>query len=232
MRRTGVLIGVAVLALGACSSAGAESEADNVEAENIVIYAGQLGPDWQQNDDVNLPHGDDFGTTLASSLEARRCFKPRPPIDYTASANGDGMVNSVSGASIANQVTFHEKPVDVDALIAQFSDPSMFTCWREIGERDLARELAKSGEVQISGLASAVVPVSSPPGTRALGIHITGTFHVADGTQVPMRFDFVALFKGRAEAIIVVTAPNAFPEDVEALVVNMIGERMVKADTA
>lgn len=77
-----------------------------------------------------------------------------------------------------------------------------------------------------------VVPVASPPGTRAFGIRTTGSVTGEDGTQIPMRFDFVAIFAGRAEAVLVVTAPNAFPEDVEALVVNMIGERMAKADTA
>ena len=75
MRTAGIVaVSIAALVGAGCTSAAAESSADNTEAENIVIYAGQLGADWTQSENTPDFNGDKQPLTLAASTEAEGIF--------------------------------------------------------------------------------------------------------------------------------------------------------------
>ncbi len=233
MRTTGIVaVSIAALLAAGCTSAGAENRADNTEAENIVVYAGQLGPDWTQSETTPDFNGDEQPLTLAASTEVQQCFRPAPSDGTTATASGDWMNNQTSGGFVYNQVVYHQNPVDADALAADFADQAKFDCWRKLALPAFTKSASTQGQT-MTDAAVALFPVTAPAGTKAVGIRFTGTLHRPDGSVVPIREDATSLFVGRSEAFVLIGgAADGFPESTAQFVAGMIAGRLLKADTA
>ena len=228
MRTAGIVaVSIAALVAAGCTSAGAENS-----AKNIVVYSGQLGPDWTQSETTPDFDGDKQPLTLAASTEAERCSRPAPSDGPTATASGDWIENQTSGGFVYNQVVYHQNAVDADALAADFADPAMFDGWRKLALPAFAKSASTQGQT-LTDATVALVPVAAPAGTKAVGIRFTGTLHQPDGRVVPIREDTTSLFVGRSEALVMVGgATDGFPESTEQLVAGMIAGRLLKADTA
>ncbi len=233
MRKAGIVaVSIVALVAAGCTSASAENSADNTEAENIVVYAGQLGPDWTQAENTPEFNGDKHPLTLAASSEAQRCFRPNPSGGATATASGDWMDNQTSGGFVYNQVVYYRNVVDADALAADFGDPAMFDCWRKLALPAFAKSASMHGKT-LTDAAVGLVPVAAPAGTKAVGIRFTGNLHQPDGSVVPIREDATSLLVGRSEAFVMVGgAVDGFPESTEQLAAGLIAGRLLKADTA
>lgn len=218
---------VALIATG-CTAAAAENKADNIEAENIVILAGQLGPDWPAM--RNAPDvSKDEAITVAASTEAAKCLRPKP--DVSAIASGDWMGNSTVGGFMFNQTVYHRSTIDADKLAAQFADPAVMECYRKIALPAFVDSASGDGST-VTDAAVTPIPVAAPAGTKAVALRYTATLHQPDGSTFTVREEQTSVFVGRAEAMIVVGGPaDAFPEPTAQFAIGMLGGRLLKADT-
>lgn len=218
---------VALIATG-CAAAAAENQADNIEAENVVILAGQLGSDWSAM--KNAPDVDkEQAITVAASAEAAKCLRPRP--DVSAIASGDWMSNSTVGGIMFNQTVYHRSAVDADGLAGQLADPAVMECYRKIS-LPAFEDSASGNGVTVTDAAVSPVLVAAPEGTKAVGLRYTATLHQPDGSTLAIREDQTSVFVGRAEAMVMVGGPaDAFPEDSAKFAIGMVGGRLIKADT-
>lgn len=217
--RLGLLV-VATLITGACGGGGgtASPAADRTAAEKANLRAGDFPSGWSSKPHEKLPDEDTLNPDIASCLgisppSGRANAEVRSPDFTQAMASASSVITFVK--------TGDEATADAKAVTGgKFAD-----CIRAGYEKQM-HDVAPQPNT-VSGVT--VTKLDFPKfGQHSIAERVTGNVHIEDlGIDVPVNVDVIRIFKGRAEAELVVVAPlTPFPNELVSGLAASVASRL------
>lgn len=217
--RLGLLV-LATMIAGACGGGGdtASPAADRAAAENANLRAGDFPSGWSSKPHEKLPDEDTLNPDIAA------CLGISPPSGRaTAEVRSADFTQAMASAS--SVITFVKTGDEATADAKAVTGGKFADCIKPGYEKqmhDVAPQPNSVSEV-------AVTKLDFPKfGQYSIATRVTGKVHIDElGIDVPVNVDVIRIFKGRAEAEIVVVAPGtSFPNELVSGLAGAVAGRL------